>query len=201
MKYRTIVADPPWEYKTPGQIGKTLAHRPNRDKGFSRFGAGSVARYGAMSLDELALLPVAEISEDNSHLYLWVTNGFMESAYTLARAWGFSPKTIITWTKIRSDGKPSMKMGYYYRGATEHCLFCVRGSLRLFGDAHPTAILEPRLPHSVKPEYFYRMVETQSPTPYLEMFARRRREGWDAFGNECEGSICLPTKRAADKSH
>lgn len=183
--YRTVVADPPWDYKTPGQIGKTLEHRPNRDKGASRHGAGSVARYGAMTIDELMDLPVASLAAENSHLYLWVTNGFMEQAYPIARSWGFCPKTIITWTKVRkSDGKPSMKMGYYYRGATEHVLFCVRGSMRLQGPAAPTAIFAPRLRHSEKPNEFYRMVEQQTPGPRLELFARRHRPGWDVWGNE-----------------
>lgn len=183
----TVVADPPWEYKTPGQIGKTLEHRPNRDKGLSKHGAGSVARYGSMSLDELTRLHVSSVVAADAHLYLWTTNGFMEQAYSVVRAWGFDPKTIITWTKIRqADGQPSMKMGYYYRGATEHCLFAVRGSLRLQGPAHPTAILEPRTPHSVKPDYFYEMVEQQSPGPYLELFARRVRPGWIVAGNEIE---------------
>lgn len=191
-QYATVVADPPWEYKTPGQIGKTLEHRPNRDKGLSKHGAGSVARYGAMSMDELMRLRVEEVVADDAHLYLWTTNGFMEQAHALALAWGFKQKTIITWTKIRqADGQPSMKMGYYYRGATEHCLFCVRGSLRTRGPAHPTAILHPRMPHSVKPDYFYQMAEEQSPGPYLEMFARRRRDGWDAFGDEIESDVIL----------
>ncbi len=192
-----MVADPPWAYKTPGQIGKTLEHRPNRDLGMSKHGAGSVARYGAMSIDDLMALNVEAVATSNAHLYLWTTNGFMEDAPRLARAWGFEPKTILTWTKTRkSDGRPSMKMGYYYRGATEHCLFCVRGSLRLRGPAHPTAILHPRTPHSVKPSYFFAMVEEQSPGPYLELFARERRLGWDAFGDEVAG-ITLPAKKCA----
>ncbi|MDH3325885.1 MAG: MT-A70 family methyltransferase [Gammaproteobacteria bacterium] len=183
--YQCIVADPPWDYKTPGQIGKTLKHRPNRDEGESKHGAGSVARYGAMSMDELKAMPVEGLAADNAHLYLWVTNGFMEQAYPLARAWGFEPKTIITWTKTRkADGQPSMKMGYYYRGATEHVLFCVRGSMRLQGSAAPTAIFAPRLRHSQKPEEFYSLVDEQTPGPRLELFSRKLRAGWVAWGNE-----------------
>ena len=190
--YVTIVADPPWQYRTPGKFGKTLEHRPNRDKGLSRFGAGSSARYGSMSMDDLRALRVHRVAAQNAHLYLWCTNAFMEEAHVLSRAWGFTPVTIITWTKIRkSDGQPSMKMGYYYRGATEHCLFCLKGRLRLRGPAAPTAILSPRTPHSVKPEAFYRLVEEQSPGPYLEMFARRRREGWDAYGDQVKSDIRL----------
>lgn len=198
MKYRTILADPPWPYKTPGQIGQSLEHRPNRDKGAARFGAGSVQRYGAMTMDELMALRVEEVSDDNAHLYLWTTNTFMEQSYSLARAWGFDPKTIITWTKTREeDGQPSMKMGYYFRGATEHCLFCVRGSLRLQGDAYPTAFLSPRLPHSQKPDEFYTMVEQQSPGPRLEVFARPwtpmwpKRDGWHTWGNELPNDVEL----------
>ena len=183
--YTCIVADPPWDYKSPGQIGQTLEHRPNRDSGLAALGAGSAARYGTMIHDKLCGLPVQDIVADNAHLYLWTTNGFMEQAYPLARAWGFEPKTIITWTKIRqSDGQPSMKMGFYFRGATEHVLFCVRGRLRLQGPAHPTAIFAERTPHSVKPESFYLMVEEQTPGPYLELFARRKRENWECWGNE-----------------
>jgi N6-adenosine-specific RNA methylase IME4 len=197
-RYAAIVADPPWDYKTPGQIGKTLEHRPNRDLGLSKHGAGSVARYGAMPLGDLMALPVAAHAEDNAHLYLWTTNTFMEPAHALARAWGFDPKTIITWTKTRAaDGRPSMKMGYYFRGATEHCLFAVRGSLRLQGPACATAILAPRLPHSVKPDDFYRIVEAQSPGPRLELFARKKRPGWHAWGDEVESDVFMgPNFRA-----
>ena len=202
-KYKTIVADPPWPYKSPGQIGQTLEHRPNRDKGISKEGAGSVARYGSMTMDELSKLSIENLAEDNAHLYLWTTNSFMEKAYPLARAWGFEPKTIITWTKTKkSNGKPSMKMGYYYRGATEHCLFCVRGSLRLAGIAEPTAIFSPRISHSTKPDCFYDMVERQSPSPRLELFARRKRDGWDSWGNEVDSDVDiieLPTGKAENK--
>jgi N6-adenosine-specific RNA methylase IME4 len=194
IKYATLVADPPWPYTSPGQIGKTLEHRPNRDKGESRHGAGSVARYGAMSIEDLCALDMGSLVADNAHLYLWTTNAFMEDAYKVARAWGFDPKTIVTWTKIKKgSNEPSMKMGYYFRGATEHCLFCVRGSLRLHGKPHPTAFLEPRTSHSVKPEYFYSLVEENSPGPYLELFARRERTGWAVFGDQVANSIQIPT--------
>jgi N6-adenosine-specific RNA methylase IME4 len=194
VSYRCIVADPPWEYDAPGQFGTTLEHRPNRDKTLSRLGSGSASRYGAMSMEDLKALRVREASAEDAHLYLWTTNAFMVEAHELSRSWGFDPKTIITWTKVKPDGTPSMKMGYYFRGATEHCIFAVRGSLRLKGEACSTAILTPRMGHSVKPEIFYRMVEEQSPGPYLEIFARtpgglfERRDGWDVWGNQAAGS-------------
>jgi N6-adenosine-specific RNA methylase IME4 len=189
--YTTIVADPPWPYRAPGKFGNTLEHRPNRDKTINAGNAGSRCRYGAMEISDLCAMPVP--SADDAHLYLWFTNAFAVEAHAIAKAWGFRPATLLTWVKTRhADGQPSMKMGYYFRGATEHVLFGVRGSLRLRAQrALPTAYFWPRLPHSVKPEPFYALVEEASPGPYLELFARKVRPGWDAWGNEVSG-IELP---------
>lgn len=148
-----------------------------------------------MTVKELCALPVAAVVTDSAHLYLWTTNSFLVEVHEIARAWGFAPKTLVTWVKKKPDGTPSMKTGYYFRGATEHCLFAVRGSLRLKGPPHPTVFETPRLPHSVKPDYFYALVEAQSHGPYLELFARRKRPGWSAWGNEVDSDIAL-TERA-----
>lgn len=134
-------------------------------------------------------MPVCESAEDDAHLYLWTTNTFIVEAHELARAWGFHPITVLTWVKTKHEGellRVSMKTGYYFRGATEHIIFGVRGSLRLqTKEGLPTAFLWPRLGHSVKPDDFYDLVEKASPGPYLELFARRNRLGWDTWGNEC----------------
>lgn len=197
--YSTIVADPPWPYEAPGKYGNTLEHSPNRDKTIAKEGAGSRARYGAMSIDDICALPVESVAAENAHLYLWTTNQFLVEAHSVARAWGFRQSTVITWVKTRhADGQPSMKMGYYYRSATEHCLFCVRGRLRLRGPARATAFLAPRGPHSKKPEAFFDMVEEQSPGQYLELFARQRRLGWDVWGNQAPGAIDLFKTLAAE---
>ena len=114
------------------------------------------------------------------------TNSFLVEAHEIVGAWGFVPKTVLTWVKVKADGSPSMKTGYYYRSATEHLLFAVRGSLRLAGPCRPTAYLLPRAPHSVKPDFFYDLIEEQSPGPYLELCARRPRPGWDQWGNQID---------------
>lgn len=189
-KYRTIVADPPWPYDNVDGPRAAPEHRPNSWNTV----AGSVSsanRYGAMSIKELCLLPIRPIVAENAHIYLWTTNSFLVEAHEVMRAWGFVPKTLITWGKMKPDGTPSMKAGYYYRGATEHVLFGVRGKLRLSGLPRATLTLSPRLSHSVKPEWFYEMVKEQSPGPYLELFARSKKEGWDAWGNEVQSSISL----------
>ena len=176
--YRTIVADPPWPYTGEGAPG---ASSPKVNGEMDKSAA---LPYPSLSIAEIAALrlPVA----DDAHLYLWTTNGFMDEAYDVARSWGFKPKTILTWTKCHHDDpeRVSMKVGYYFRGATEHCLFAVRGSLRTLVNNLPTGYLWPRLPHSVKPDAFYDLVEKASPGPYLELFARRARFGWDYWGNE-----------------
>ena len=187
-RFRTIVADPPWPYAGEGMKGY-------KKDGSTDLGVGSVGRYGAMSIEELASLFPPDEAEDNAHLYLWTTNSFMREAYTIAAGWGFTPKTILTWVKTHQDDRSrvSMKSGYYYRGATEHCLFCVRGSLPLNeGVTQPTAYLWPRLPHSVKPDAFYDLVEQASPGPYLELFSRRARFGWDYAGNESLSTVEIP---------
>ena len=90
-----------------------------------------------------------------------------------------------------------MKAGYYYRGATEHLLFAVRGSLRLAGPCRPTAYLLPRVAHSVKPDCFYDLIEEQSPGPYLELFARRPRAAWDQWGNQINSTVTFEGDRCA----
>lgn len=183
--YRTIIADPPWPYDQADVTGSRRPTRHGVDSGIS-----SNRRYGAMSIKEMCGL--SPPSESDAHLYLWTTNSFMVEAHQIARAWGFAPKTIITWGKVKDDGSPSMKSGYYFRGATEHILFAVKGSLRLKGEPTPTLFLSARLPHSQKPAWFYNLVERQSPAPYLELFARpitpmfQKIEGWDTWGNEME---------------
>ena len=186
-RYRTIVADPPWRYGGVAAVGCI------KQDGTPSTQVGSGDLYGSMSHEELlALRPPAE---DDAHLYLWTTNAFLVEAHEIAGAWGFKQKTCLTWTKThQSDpSRPSMKTGYYFRGATEHCLFCVRGSLKLqTSEGLPTGYLWPRLPHSVKPDAFYDLVEKASPGPYLEMFARRARFGWDYWGNQSLGTAEMP---------
>lgn len=197
MKFSTIMADPPWPYATPGKgpLQSSKKHRPH-SYDYSRDGAtaGSSAhsRYGLMTLVGISRLPIESFALDNAHLYLWTTNAFLVEAHAVARAWGFRPITVITWTKTIKDdpATPSMKTGFYFRGATEHVVFAVRGSLKLQTKRGvSTAFMHPRTPHSVKPDAFYSLVEECSPGPYLELFARRPRSGWSVWGNEVASDV------------
>lgn len=166
--YRTIVADPPWRYTTPSSNSR--AKTP----------------YKTLTLGELVSLPVHEFADDDSHLWLWATNAMIEQAHRLARAWGFQPFTIVTWCK------PGPGVGHYVRTNTEHILLCSRGRPSVPDDkAMSSWFTWPRGAHSVKPDAFYDLVEQVSPGPRLELFARRRRLGWDAWGNEVDSDVEL----------
>jgi N6-adenosine-specific RNA methylase IME4 len=192
-KFGTVLADPAWPYRSPRAIVGNGGRGNQNGQAKNMIQVDATAHYPLMSLEAIKNLPVKEIATDDAHLYLWTTNGFMVEAHEVARAWGFEPKTILTWVKIKHDRlEVSMKTGHWFRSATEHIIFGVRGSQRLLGPAVPTAYLLPRLPHSVKPDFFYDLIEEQSPGPYLELFARRLRPGWASWGNEIESTIQLP---------
>ncbi len=183
--YRTIVADPPWQYqKQPGIKG-------------GGDGASGIAEreYPTMTNEQIAGLPVRDLAGPDAHLFMWVTNpGIYGGRFSdltpaqIAQAWGFRYVTLITWVKTAADGLPNAGgMGWYFRGCTEHILYAVRGKAAI--PAHlrePNVLLAPRGEHSAKPESFRRMVERVTDGPYLELFCRSRREGWDAWGNEVQ---------------
>lgn len=123
--------------------------------------------------------------EENAHLYLWVTNNFLEDGLEVMKAMGFRYVTNLAWVKDRFG------LGQYFRGQHELLLFGVKGKVpykRSVVDNKrsciPTVHHAPRQEHSRKPDYFYEVAERTSYAPYLEVFARRQREGWDSMGNE-----------------
>lgn len=184
MSYRTIVADPPWRYN---QTRSTMK-RGGR-------GASAEAHYPTMTMPELAALPIADLVEDQAHLYLWVTNPRLYgdqksrviSPVDIAEAWGFQYVTLLTWIK---EGAPGP--GWYFRGYTEHVLFCTRGGLGIPAASRlPNYFSAPKGNHSVKPGLLYDLVERVSPGPYLELFARRNRLGWDTFGDQALNHVAL----------
>lgn len=136
--------------------------------------------YPTMSFESVCTLPVAALAEDDAHLWLWAVNGLLEDAYRVVRAWGFSPLTLVTWCK------PGPGVGHYLRNNTEHVILASRGA-PMVPALKPlsTWYVWPRGAHSAKPEAFLDLVEQVSPGPYLELFARRNRLGWDTWGNEC----------------
>ena len=169
IKYRCIVADPPWA--------------KNQSSGDSKFGSAR-NHYPLMSLDRIKQLPVADLADDNAHLYLWAQNGNIDEALEVIEAWGFRYITQIVWLKIR------MGMGNYIRNVSEPCLFAVRGKLPPKCKNQIGLIVATPTGHSEKPRGAISLFERVSPGPYLELFCRRRpasTEKWDCWGNETEG--------------
>lgn len=178
MKYATIVADPPWHY----EFGK----RTHSDKGWDRLDGEPIAPlpYSTMTVDEIALLPVRDFADKAAHLYLWTTYAYLEDAYDIARYWGFRPSTLLTWCKPPNG----IGLGGTYSLTTEYVLFARRGVLPAIRRLDTTWFQWPRGAHSAKPEAFLDLVESVSPPPRLELFARRARFGWDYWGDESLGT-------------
>ena len=175
-RFGTILADPPWRFSN--RTGK-MAPEHRR-----------LSRYSTMSMDEIYELPVANIALDQSHLYLWVPNALIQQGLEVMESWGFTYKTNLVWYKVRKDGGPDGRgVGFYFRNVTELVLFGVRGSLRTLqpGRTQVNIISSRKREHSRKPDELYEVIESCSPGPYLELFARHRKEGWTQWGDELVG--------------
>jgi N6-adenosine-specific RNA methylase IME4 len=189
-KYRTIVADPPWEY---GKFNSFSTSGPTRMKGRVSSAARALS-YPTMTVAEISALPVPMLAADDAHLYLWTTSRYLRSAFDVAEAWGFSYSTLLTWVKAPMGSG----MGGAFHPTTEFVLFARRGSLAPLARAGSTHFHAKRpyddagKPiHSGKPDAFLDLVEQVSPGPRVELFARRQRLGWDTWGNEALNHVEL----------
>lgn len=179
-KFGTVLADPPWRFTN--RTGK-MAPEHRR-----------LSRYSTMDLEEIMELPVAQCVLPQSHLYLWVPNALVLEGLEVMRRWGFTYKTNLVWYKIRKDGGPDGRgVGFYFRNVTELVLFGVRGNLRTLppGRRQTNVIAKQKREHSRKPDELYSIIETCSPAPYLELFARAGRQGWSQWGDEVPESYQL----------
>lgn len=174
-EYGAILADPPWQF-----TNRTGKMAPEHKR---------LARYPTLSLQEIKEMPVSAVVADNSHLYLWVPNALLREGLDVMEAWGFQYKTNIIWHKIRKDGGPDGRgVGFYFRNTTEILLFGVKGRARTLapGRTQVNIIRSRKREHSRKPDELYDIIESCSLGPYLELFARGERNGWDQWGNEAE---------------
>lgn len=179
-KYRTIVADPPWPMGNAG----AYSWREGRESGHAR-----PLPYAEMTLAEITALPIADLAEPDAHLFVWTVNRHLEATFGIVRAWGFSPTTPLVWCKAPHGFNPGGTFG----STAEFVIFARRGSLPATQRVQTQWWQWPRGEHSAKPEAFLDVVETVSPGPYLELFARRNRLGWDTWGNECLDHVDLRT--------
>lgn len=173
-KFATLLADPPWRF-----VNRTGKIAPEHRR---------LSRYGTMTTDDIAQLPVASLAAATSHLYLWVPNALLPDGLRVMAAWGFQYKSNIVWRKIRKDGGSDGRgVGFYFRNVTELVLFGVRGknARTLAPGRRQVNYLETRKrEHSRKPDELYEIIEACSPGPRLELFSRGTRCGWDVWGNQ-----------------
>lgn len=180
VKYRTIVADPPWEYNGMPH----LSHRGSRDKWSS-----SPLPYSSMTLAEIRHLPIAHLADPTGcRLFLWVTNRYLPNAFPLLDHWEFTYRQTLVWMK-----PPSTTGGSVARINSEFLVIATMGQPTRTGTWPVSVISAAQVYrrgvnhgplHSAKPDVFLDLVEQVSPGPYLELFARRNRLGWDTWGNE-----------------
>lgn len=169
-KFKTILADPPWEIAQKGKLGASR-------------------HYNLMSLEAIKNIPVTDLSEDNAHLWLWTYPAALEQSFEVVRAWGFEPKSIFTWVK------PRLGLGNYLRNCTEQMIFATRGKAPIKFKGQMNWGMFPVQDHSHKPEEVYSIIERCSDGDYLELFARRpvpSDKNWSIWGNEIKSDIIIP---------
>lgn len=177
QRFKTILADPPWRFTN--RTGKVAPEHRRLD------------RYSTMTLNDICALDVASVADDNAHLYLWVPNALLPEGIRVLESWGFRYVSNVVWAKRRKDGGPDGRgVGFYFRNVTELLLFGVRGSMRTLAPARRQVnMIETRKrEHSRKPDEQYQLIESCSPAPYLELFARYKHEGWTTWGDESDES-------------
>jgi N6-adenosine-specific RNA methylase IME4 len=183
VRYRTIVADPPWSYdgyaSMPGFAGK---------KGH----ATKVVPlpYETMTVEQIEALPVGDLAESDSMLFVWTTNLYLPRVFGVAEAWGFSYRQTLVWHKT---GNPSPFGGSVAPNHAEYLVVAARGKPEITGRLAGSVIAAQKpYAHSQKPECFLDYIETLSPGPYVELFARRQRLGWDTWGDEALNHVEMP---------
>lgn len=163
--YPIVYVDPPWRYEYSPTDNREIENH-----------------YPTMTLEEICLLPVAEIATPDSVLFLWTTSPKLAESMQVIEAWGYAYKTCMVWDKER------MGMGYYARQQHELLLIATRGAVPVPDPANrPPSVIRARRDneHSAKPVEFYEVIERMYPDlPKIELFARNRRIGWAAWGNE-----------------
>jgi len=189
-KFRTILADPPWQFQN--RTGKVAPeHR-------------RLNRYPTMTLEDICALPVAEVSETTAHLYMWVPNALLPEGLRVMEAWGFQYKSNLVWHKIRKDGGSDGRgVGFYFRNVTELILFGVRGKnarTEAAGRSQVNMLQTRKREHSRKPDEQYPLIEACSPGPYLELFARGERPNWSVWGNQADETYAPTWKTYAYNS-
>ena len=172
-KYNVIYADPPWTFKTFSDKGKDRSPENH---------------YNVMSLKDICNLPISKIANDDSVLLMWVVDPLLDKAFEVINAWGFKYKTVgFTWAKTNKKSMGFFTgLGYWTRGNPEMCLLATKGKPKRLSKSVPQLVVEQRREHSRKPDIMYNHIENLLEGPYIELFARTQRSGWDSWGNQTD---------------
>jgi N6-adenosine-specific RNA methylase IME4 len=170
--YSAILADPPWYFRNFSAKGEVK---------------NPVAHYSCMSTADIAALPVAQLAKPDCAMVMWATAPMLPDAVDLMRTWGFTFKSAGAWAKQSSTGsKWAFGTGYCYRSAAEFFLLGTIGKPKIRSRSIRNLIVSPVREHSRKPDQMYEDIEQLLEGPYVELFARTRREGWDCWGAETD---------------
>ena len=168
--YGLILADPPWYFRNYSEKGEEK---------------NAVAHYGCMDSEALKAMPVSHLAAPDCAMLMWATAPMLPDAIALMQAWCFTFKSAGAWAKQSSTGeKWAFGTGYCFRSAAEFILLGTIGQPAIRSRAVRNLIVAPVREHSRKPDEQYEIAEALFDGPYLELFSRQARPGWDAFGNE-----------------
>jgi N6-adenosine-specific RNA methylase IME4 len=173
-KYGVIYADPPWSFRNWSAKGT---------------GRNAVSHYDCLDFPALTKLPVSNLAADDCALFLWATDPLLPRAFELIQAWGFEYKTVaFYWAKLNTNAKHGADfftgLGYWTRANPEQCLLATRGKPPRQAKDVRRLVVEKRREHSRKPDCVRERIERLVGGPYLELFAREAKQGWDCWGNQ-----------------
>lgn len=184
-KYKIILADPPWAYRNMGNIQATAN-----------------AQYQTMNNQDICNLPVGDIVDDNSILFLWATFPKIQEALDVIKAWGFAYKTVgFTWVKKNKNGGNFFGVGWYTKSNAEVCLIGTKGKAPKVSNSVSQMVETIREKHSKKPDIVReKIVKFCGDVPRIELFAREKKEGWDAVGDEIDGQDIRETLKKLNEN-
>jgi N6-adenosine-specific RNA methylase IME4 len=189
-RYSVIYADPPWQYKSRGIYQETFPKRKQ-----TRKPQNVSEKYKTMDAKQIAAFNVKEIADRDCALFLWTTDSHLEDALIVIKAWGFKYRSIaFIWIKRSTKGKLCANVGAWTMKNAEICLIATKGNMAKHKIANNIyqVVDEIRTTHSKKPEEVRRRIERIfGELPRLELFARKKTDGWDVWGNEVESTIVL----------
>jgi N6-adenosine-specific RNA methylase IME4 len=184
--YDLIVVDPPWPFKTWSSAGQ---------------GKSASMHYRVMTLADIMGLPVRQLLKDDGVVLLWTTGAMLDQAVAVMQAWGVTFKTEISWRKVTRNGKVRMGCGFWARTMHEPILVGTVGRPRKFVPVLPSCFDGIAREHSRKPDEFYQMITQRTPgLRRADLFARERRDGWDAWGDEVEKFLPASSRAERDTS-